>query len=228
MMRRNVYMPRGDMRDMRRGSRRGAMRGSGRRDMTMGYYGMEEDGRRGVKGTGMYGIGGSKHRGRKRDYMESETDYARTRESGRGVDRNDYGYEYEEDDERDYGYGEDYDYDYGYDYADMPKLTKRDIMEWKRELVNADGTKGEHFKMEHIMKAAKDMGIRFHEYDEKELCLTVNMLYSDYCEVLKPFISPDKELYVYVAMGKAFLEDEDAPEGSEKLALYYHCVVNAE
>lgn len=226
-MRRNVYMPRyGDMRDMRRGSRRGGMRGgSSSRDRGMEYP-MSEDGRRGVKGTGMYGIGGSKYRGRKRDYMENETDYAR------GRDRNDYGYEYEEDEERDYVGGEDYgynyEYDYGYDYADAPKLTKRDIMEWKHELVNADGTKGEHFKIEHIMKAAKDMGIRFHEYDEKELCLAVNMLYSDYCEVLKPFISPDKELYAYVAMGKAFLEDEDAPEGSTKLALYYHYVVNAE
>ena len=26
---------------------------------------------------------------------------------------------------------------------------------------------------------------------------------------------------------KAFLEDEDGPEASEKLALYYHCIVNA-
>lgn len=123
------------------------------------------------------------------------------------------------DDEQDYG---------EYDYADSYRLSKRDIMDWKRDIINADGSKGEHFKFDLIMKAAKDMGIRFHEYDEKELCLTVNMLYSDYCEVLKPFISPDKELYVYVALGKAFLEDEDAPEGSEKLARYYHYVVNAE
>lgn len=173
-----------------------------------------EDMRRGVKGSG---------RGRRRrDYRDEEYDYAR------GRDRNDYGYDYDDEEEYDGHYPFVIEGEMDYDYADTPKLSKRDIMEWKRELVNADGTKGEHFKMEHIMKAAKDMGIRFHEYDEKELCLTVNMLYSDYCEVLKPFISPDKELYVYVAMGKAFLEDEDAPEGSEKLALYYHCVVNAE
>lgn len=181
---------------------------------TSDYMGEEymEDMRRGVKGSG---------RGRRRrDYGEDDYEYTRN--------RNDYMEEYDDEEEYDGYYPFKIEGEMGYDYADTHKLSKRDIMEWKRELVNADGSKGEHFKIDHIMKAAKDMGIRFHEYDEKELCLTVNMLYSDYCEVLKPFISPDKELYVYVALGKAFLEDEDAPEGSEKLALYYHCIVNAE
>ena len=67
---------------------------------------------------------------------------------------------------------------------------------------------------------------RFKEYDEKELCITTNMLYSDYCEVLKSIVPKDKEDIVYTKMAQAFLEDEDAPEGSEKLALYYKCIVD--
>lgn len=156
---------------------------------------------------------------RRKDYYDNETEYRKP---------NDYEHDYEYEEEYEGNHPFVIEGEMGFDYAEMSKLSKRDIMEWKHNLVNADGSRGEHFKFDYIMKAAKDMGIRFHEYDEKELCLTVNMLYSDYCEVLKPFISPDKELYVYVALGKAFLEDEDAPEGSEKLALYYHCVVNAE
>ena len=29
---------------------------------------------------------------------------------------------------------------------------------------------------------------------------------------------------IYTKLGKAWLEDEDAPEGSEKLALYFRCI----
>ena len=52
------------------------------------------------------------------------------------------------------------------------------------------------------------------------------MLYSDYCEVLKNLVPKDKEDIVYTKMAQAFLEDEDATEGSEKLALYYKCYVD--
>lgn len=211
MTRKPTYMPRySEMRSRHRPP----MRHSNRRNISMGYF-MESEPHMRTNSTN--------HKHARRDYMATDNEYSRN--------TNKFGSGYEEHDPQNYGYDEDYgdyDYEYGYDYNDMPKLTKQDIMEWKHKLVNADGSKGEHFKMENILKAAKDMGIRFHEYDERELCLTVNMLYSDYCEVLKPFISPDRELYAYVALGKAFLEDEDAPEGSEKLALYYYCIVDAE
>lgn len=167
------------------------------------------DGRRGVKGTGRYGIGGSRY-------------YPRRDRSMRGYD------DYDED----YGYRDDMPYDDGR-YRDMPrmdygemKLSKRDMQEWKRGLDNADGTVGEHFKdMQQILNVAQQQGVQYKHYDEKDLCLTVNMLYSDYCEALRSFIPPDRELPAYVRMAKAFLEDEDAPKGKEKLYLYYKCIV---
>ena len=71
-------------------------------------------------------------------------------------------------------------------------------------------------------------GIRFEDFDERELCMTVNMLYSDYCEVNKPYVSPERECHYYVELAKAFLEDDDGPEPSEKLALYYYCIAEDE
>lgn len=167
----------------------------------------EEDGRRGVKGTGRYGIGGSRYYGRRRD-------------------RGSMPFSVEGDIRYD-------DYDYDYDMADYAgqqqiKLNKKDIQAWKRKMMNADGSRGEHFDMQQIMSAAEKLGIKFKEYDEKELCITANMLYSDYCEVLKSIVPKDKEDIVYTKMAQAFLEDEDAPEGSEKLALYYKCIVDDE
>ena len=167
----------------------------------------EEDGRRGVKGTGRYGIGGSRYYGRRRD-------------------RGSMPFQVEGDIRYD-------DYDYDYDMADYAgqqqiKLNKKDIQAWKRKMMNADGSRGEHFDMQQIMSAAEKLGIKFKEYDEKELCITANMLYSDYCEVLKSIVPKDKEDIVYTKMAQAFLEDEDAPEGSEKLALYYKCIVDDE
>lgn len=124
--------------------------------------------------------------------------------------------------------GRDY-YDDGYDYADEPmRLTKREMQEWKRSMQNADGSLGEHFSGEQIKSMAEKMGVRYNGYDEKELCMTVNMLYSDYCEAMRSVIPPEKELMAYVKMGKAWLEDEDAPEGGEKLALYFRCIVDCD
>ena len=212
-----------EMRDGRGGMRRGM------RDGTHGEYrgGMDwrgnyamRDGRQGVKGTGRYGRGGSMYRDR--DYED------------------DYGY----DEAYDMGYDDDYGYDYNYDYAmrdgrgrgrrggidyadeDM-HLSKQEIMEWKRSMENADGTKGEHYRLEEIMPVAEKMGVKFEEFDEKEFCLAVNMMYSDYCRAMKESVAlpPDKELMTYIKLAKAWLEDEDAPEGSEKLALYYRCVI---
>lgn len=124
----------------------------------------------------------------------------------------------------DYGY--DYDYDYGYDYSRGTRLTKEDMREWKRRLRNVDGSVGEHFTKEQLARYAEQMGVRYDGYSESDLCMTANMLYSDYAEALRPYVPTDKEPAVYVRMAKAFLEDEDAPEGSEKLALYYWSVVN--
>ena len=193
-----------------------------RRDYRSDYRG---DYRQGVKGTGRYGMGGSRYYGDSRrdgHYEEDERDYRNRnmRDYNDYADYNDY--------MDDYAYRRDYRYDYR-DYADESmRLSKEDIKEWKKELQNADGTLGEHFDKTQIMSAAEKLGIRYNGYDEKELCLTANVLYSDYCDALKMYVPQEKEAIVYTKMAKAFLEDEDAPEGWEKLAIYYNCIVKSD
>ena len=144
-------------------------------------------------------------------------------------DRRDY-----ERDRRDYRDSEDYrrsrgdmsDYRGGRDMHKM-RLSKADMRDWKQRMENEDGTFGMHYDMDQIMDAVERLNLKFEEFDEKEFCVAVNMMYSDYCKVAKRFVAPDKELMFFAELAKAFLEDADAPEGSEKLALYYHCIVNA-
>lgn len=175
------------------------------------------------------------------DYLESKMGEdgrrRRSRRTGRymsdrSMDRRDYEDERDYMDERDYRRGRDYEDERDYrrdrnDYGHQEKLelSKSDMHEWKRKLHNADGTKGAHYEMQQIMQAADKLGIKFKDYDEKEFCMTVNMLYSDYCSVVSKYVPHEKAVMLYAEMAKAFLEDADAPEGSEKLALYYHCIV---
>jgi len=175
------------------------------RDYGRGEYGGEfhgeYDGARGVKYTGHYGIGGDR---RSEDY--------RSYDYRGGRDSRDYAFDHEDYDGRD---------------EEKLRLTEEDMRKWKRELQNADGTKGEHFDGQQINQIAERLGIRFEDYDEKALCLTTNMLYSDYCEALKTVIPHDKELLTYVKLAQAWLEDEDASvKGEEKLAVYYYAIAD--
>ncbi len=159
--------------------------GGYRRDYAPEEYEMP-DGRRGVKYTGPYGIGGRRHYPR-RDRAVYDEDYAADEEI---------------------------------------KLTKTEMREWKEDLHNADGTHGPHFSVDQIMQAMQALNLQPRGYTEKELCLTANMLYSDYCKVFEQFIPRDKEAMVYVKMAKAFLDDVDASvKGGEKLAAYYYAIV---
>lgn len=106
------------------------------------------------------------------------------------------------------------------------RLSNKEIVDWEHRLKNADGTKGKHFEMHEVMQAAEKLGIRFDEFSEKELCMTMNMLYSDLCEVCRANVSPDKEALHYAKMAQAWLEDDDGPSGPEKLALYFHCIAD--
>jgi hypothetical protein len=105
-------------------------------------------------------------------------------------------------------------------------LSKQDLSNWKHMLINDDGSIGAHFKdADKILAVADKLGIRFNEYTEKELCMAVNLCYSDFCDVFKSLIPAEQELHYYVKMGRAFLEDEDGPEASEKLAMYFYTIV---
>ena len=191
-----------------------------------------DDYRRGVRGSGR-GRRNRRDYDDSRDYDErSNRDSRRNRDSRdnrdnrRSVDYEDYSEDY-----NDYSDYNDYnDYEDGKHQYGRPKMRirKSDMKTWKHNMENADGTKGEHFDMQQVMHAAEKLNIKFDEYDEKEFCLAVNMMYSDYCKVIKKLASEDKELMVYAELAKAFLEDEDGPEPSEKLALYYYCIVDSE
>lgn len=113
------------------------------------------------------------------------------------------------------------------DYAKSPKLSKTDVHHWKQMMENEDGTRGPHYDMQQIMSVAEKHNIEFDDFDEKEFCIAVNMMYSDYCKVAHKYVAPDKELAFFIDMAKAFLDDEDGPGASEKIALYYHCIVDA-
>lgn len=112
------------------------------------------------------------------------------------------------------------------DRAAAAKLSDADIMHWESKLRNADGTHGKHFDMHQVQEAASRLGIHFDDYSEKEFCMAMNMLYSDFCEVCRATVSPEKEAYHYAKMAKAWLEDEDGPPPAEKLALYYYCIAD--
>lgn len=106
------------------------------------------------------------------------------------------------------------------------KLSREDISNWKRKLRNKDGTTGPHFDMQEVLNAANKIGVDFTDYDEAEFCMTMNMKYSHDCEALRNLISPEKEAVKYAEMAKTWLEDDDASStGSEKLAVYYYCIV---
>lgn len=141
----------------------------------------------------------------------------------RGRDSRDY-----EDERRRRDYEDERDYDERDYHRPRMRIRKSDMKHWKHNMENADGTRGEHYDMEQIMHAAEKVGVKFNDFSEKEFCLAVNMMYSDYCKVLKKHLPPEKELIVCAELAKAFLDDADGPEPSEKLALYYYCIVDSE
>lgn len=145
----------------------------GNNGMTVSGY-EHYDGRQGVKGTGRYGIGGSKYYGRR--------------------DR-----------------GED----------DMT-LSSEEMKEWKKKI-------GEHFTMAQIEQSMRTMDIQPKEFTPEELCMTANMLYSDYDKTLSRTIPKEKEANYYTSLARDFLDDKDASvKGGEKLAVYYYCIANDE
>lgn len=185
------------------------------RDRAMDRMDRNDYRRRGANGRYMRDRADGRYDGRR--------DYADRRRSGRE--------RYEDDDERDYrgGYRSDYGGHHGRHEPKL-KLPKEDMRRWGEMLMNADGTEGIHFEKRMLMDRIKHMSDDMEGYTEEDLCMAANMLYSDYCEVLKPYISrePEKEADFYLKMAKAFLDDEDAPDGSAKLAMYFFCIADVE
>ena len=110
------------------------------------------------------------------------------------------------------------DYGYGRDYAseDMEKEWKEHLEKWCKELKRYD-----RFGMskDQLIQSAKQMGVSFDKYDEKEFLTTYYMVMSDYPQIAH-------EPHTYLAMAKEWLEDKDSNlKGSEKLCAYYYEVV---
>ena len=108
--------------------------------------------------------------------------------------------------------------DYGYDYAseDMEKEWQEDLEEWCKKLKKHD-----IFNMpkEQIIQKARDMGVKFKDYDELEFMTTYYMMISDYKNV-------SNDPHFYLVLAKQFLEDDDiAMKGSEKLCAYLYEIV---
>lgn len=152
--------------------------------------------RQGVRGTGRYGIGGSRYPGRRYRRMDESPEYNR---------------EYRRDD---------YPFDLASTIHNMVMEAKPDkkeiLMSWVKEMENADGSKGAHFSEDAIKKLyeeenIKDKGIEFEDY-----YATMNMFYSDFDEVMKK--ADVSNLKTYSAMSVAFIKDKDA--ASEKVLRY--------
>ena len=121
-----------------------------------------------------------------------------------------------------------YDMSRDYGHTEYGKMSREDIERWCESLENNDGTRGKHFKKDQVEHAVKQSGIDVHRFGGMEVfCMTMNMMYADYCTVAKKF-GADTPVF-YAEMAKAFLEDKDfRGSGEEKLWLYYKCIAEQE
>lgn len=155
------------------------------------------------------------------DYNDMRKDYERMRKDYEDMRR-----DYERmRDSRDMDYRRDRDEDYRKrDYGEPELFKKKDIETWKSLMKNEDGTRGAHFHLDQVKRAAEKAGIDIEEFGEDVFCLAMNMEYSDKQKVAKKYGVDIPEYYADAA--KAFLRDKDfegKPE--EKLYLYYKTIV---
>lgn len=85
--------------------------------------------------------------------------------------------------------------------------------------VNVDGTEGAHWSVEQIDDVIRQYGIKCIGFNRWDLYFVMNMLYSDYYNVL------GSDTATYVKMSKAWFEDPDVSEG--KAYRYYMQVAKA-
>lgn len=80
------------------------------------------------------------------------------------------------------------------------ELAKRAVS----EMVNADGTKGEHWTIQQTNSLATTNGVTYDKYD---FYYVMNMLYSDFSGVV------GNDVNTYFKIAKAYIDDPDASEG---------------
>lgn len=91
---------------------------------------------------------------------------------------------------------------------------------WVSEMKNADDTSGGHWNRNQTESVRKQIGSGC---DPESFWTAMNMMYSDYSEVLKTYGIDRPE--VYGSLANAFLCDKDSKKGSEKLSAYWSNVV---
>lgn len=98
------------------------------------------------------------------------------------------------------------------------ELDKETAERWVDSMKNADGTQGEHWRIDQVKAIMSQKAIDRNIY---EVYAVMNAMYSDYGKVLKKrgVTTPD----VYLEMALAFLDDPDAVPG--KAAAYYEYIV---
>ena len=100
------------------------------------------------------------------------------------------------------------------------KFTRDMAEEWVGKMTAPDGARGGHWTYEQTEQVRKQKGLN--DLDPCEFYITMNMLYSDYQPVAAKLNVNNVDFYV--AMTKAFLDDEDAAPG--KLMNYYRSIVS--
>ena len=109
-----------------------------------------------------------------------------------------------------------------HDEPEAATFDRETAMQWAANMQNADGTTGPHWTMEQTTAVAESMGIQAPVIPRWAWGVTMNMMYSDYCQVAKRH-SVDTPGF-YADMAKAFLEDADAADG--KAYLYRDCIAD--
>lgn len=236
-------MRKGSMRDGRNpyGSRGGYVSSrKGRRDRANMNYDMARGGNRGYDRTmdmgydyAKYSGGYDSRYGSQRGNQDGHYPYQRYGEYHRPMDFEMYGYGIGGIRPMDYARGGrdnamgDMRYDYGYpypdmrgmDYAseDMEKEWKEDLKEWCEELKKYDRF---NLPKDQVINQARQMGLKFQDYNEEEFYTTYLMKISDDEDSL---ISNPQ---MAIIMAKNFLEDKDSKlKGAEKLCAYFYEVI---
>lgn len=106
--------------------------------------------------------------------------------------------------------------DYTPEEYDLADEWERDLEHWHDHLKHKDRF-GLH--KDQLLHTAKQMGVDFHHYNEKEFLTTYYMLVSDFHKI-------SNDPHMYLTMAKEWLEDEDsALKGSDRLCAYYYEIV---
>jgi hypothetical protein len=82
---------------------------------------------------------------------------------------------------------------------------------------NEDGTIGEKISLENSYTVASQLGITFDKFTKYDWYYVLNMMYSDYVNVI------GSNSQVYNEMAKAFIMDSDSPKGK---AYLYYCAMS--